>query len=717
MKRHPTENASSDGLRRGQFDFLTVKRARIDADATNPSVNLTLPATSGTLLVGGGGGGSGVDTSSNQTIGGNKTFTGDSVFNGPGSTGLGTNTVYVNPIGSSFASPANAYFTALKDPSAAVTGTVGTASTLYVAGAPSVGSGGGSITNAYSIYVPSGTIRADGKIQTATINNGADITVPTTAGTFALLGDINSGGNLPSGCRVIYVAANGSDVTGTGSETKPYASPAFAMSAVTSPSVTNRWLIQLGPGDYSTGGTIFMKPFVFIAGCGILTRIMVGTQIDTTWDTAGGNSGFYNVQFVGNQTMTLAFTQNIAHAFSTCQCSNYDATLTVTTQFGTIDSCTLESCTMVRPVVMSGVAGNFKDLRLRSSFTCNTATAQNATNIFSAVNVETGGSMSLSSSGSNTNVIQLSCTTFRSTILTVVGNSGNTSLLYDYLPAISLQSFSGSPVLTKVSDIVTVDGTDTITGSKIFSTNPQIAAITSNGSTTQTLPTTTGTLALTSQTVDLTTNQSVAGNKTFTGVTAVSDGGGLASTPGLVFDGTTTGFFEGANIIGVSNNGVQSMLMSAGGILANDGTVSAPFYSFASDSNTGVLRKASDELGLTAGGTLAANFKSSVVDFPVGINIGAGTEIQRLEFGTLTYTGTIGPIAAVDQSVSFASSFSSAPVVFAIPYATGGGVSFSDYVVATVRNASTTGFTLRLANVKLVDTVAANSTYAWVAFN
>jgi len=75
MKRYPSDPPSADGLRRGEFDRISIKRSKITADPADPSIDLVLPNASGTLALAPGGGGSYVNTTSNQTIGGNKTFT------------------------------------------------------------------------------------------------------------------------------------------------------------------------------------------------------------------------------------------------------------------------------------------------------------------------------------------------------------------------------------------------------------------------------------------------------------------------------------------------------------------------------------------------------------------------------------------------------------------------------------------------------------------
>ena len=90
------------------------------------------------------------------------------------------------------------------------------------------------------------------------------------------------------------------------------------------------------------------------------------------------------------------------------------------------------------------------------------------------------------------------------------------------LPDTTAGTFALTSQLTNAANFVDLTSTQTISGNKTFSTNPTATALKSPAGFVLTLPnTTTGTLALTSQIptnssyVDLTTNQSIGGSKTF----------------------------------------------------------------------------------------------------------------------------------------------------------------------------------------------------------
>ena len=125
-----------------------------------------------------------------------------------------------------------------------------------------------------------------------------------------------------------------------------------------------------------------------------------------------------------------------------------------------------------------------------------------------------------------------------------ISNSGSTFTVPSSSGQLAL--VSQIPATTNFVDLTT---SQTISGVKTFSAAPVISTITNTG--TLTLPTTTGTLALTSQIptnatyVDLTTNQSVGGTKTFTSsINASSAVSNPWLTPGYAFaSSTSSGFY------------------------------------------------------------------------------------------------------------------------------------------------------------------------------
>ncbi|RYG62048.1 MAG: tail fiber domain-containing protein [Alphaproteobacteria bacterium] len=110
---------------------------------------------------------------------------------------------------------------------------------------------------------------------------------------------------------------------------------------------------------------------------------------------------------------------------------------------------------------------------------------------------------------------------------------------------------------------------------------------------------------------------------------------GTVALPGYTFSGdTNTGiYWVGADQIGLTVGGVQQLLIRStgltvsGSVLANNvgDIATAPSYSWSGDTNTGMYWPASDQIGITTGGTQRAVF--------------SGTGLRVI--GTITTTGII----------------------------------------------------------------------------
>ena len=125
-----------------------------------------------------------------------------------------------------------------------------------------------------------------------------------------------------------------------------------------------------------------------------------------------------------------------------------------------------------------------------------------------------------------------------------------------------------------------------------------------------------------------TTALTVSGTATLGGQLLAANG--LVGTPGLTFSNNPdTGFYRGgADDIRISINGVNkwifftSMFESnttfGASILSGAGSVTSPTYSFVGDTNTGMYRNATDNIGFTTAGTNRLTIDSSG-------NVGIGT--------------------------------------------------------------------------------------------
>lgn len=112
---------------------------------------------------------------------------------------------------------------------------------------------------------------------------------------------------------------------------------------------------------------------------------------------------------------------------------------------------------------------------------------------------------------------------------------------------------------------------------------------------------------------------------------------GSAAAPSLAFETkATTGFYltsTNQNAIGVTVSGTQYAafepaklrFVNSNVLLNTDGTAAAPSYTFDSDTDTGIYRKAADSLGFTAGGTLRAEVNTTDITTTVPFLTASGT--------------------------------------------------------------------------------------------
>lgn len=109
-----------------------------------------------------------------------------------------------------------------------------------------------------------------------------------------------------------FVAVSGSDVTGDGTLTKPFASVTAALNSITDASPTKRYVISVGPGNY-TDAAIALKANVFIVGEQKNTVRLAGAVTLASDFTGSGDhrSGFTSLTLLGAcdfnwQTVTSA---------------------------------------------------------------------------------------------------------------------------------------------------------------------------------------------------------------------------------------------------------------------------------------------------------------------------------------------------------------------------------------------------------------------------
>jgi hypothetical protein len=112
---------------------------------------------------------------------------------------------------------------------------------------------------------------------------------------------------------IVYVNEGGNDSTGNGSVNNPYLTIAHAMSTITYATASQRVIINLGPGTYSSNFSL--KANVFIIGSEPIATRLTGTIDinDASWNNANDNrSGFSNCTLVN--AITFNFTAQSASA-------------------------------------------------------------------------------------------------------------------------------------------------------------------------------------------------------------------------------------------------------------------------------------------------------------------------------------------------------------------------------------------------------------------
>jgi hypothetical protein len=115
-----------------------------------------------------------------------------------------------------------------------------------------------------------------------------------------LVGYWDFGEPLPLVTQIVQVNKGGSDVTGDGTDAKPYLTVGYAVTTIIDAALTKRYIVNTGPGDYNEN--ITLKAWVFVVGYVDLTVRFNGVIDinDPSWSTPGQfdfRSGFSNCVF------------------------------------------------------------------------------------------------------------------------------------------------------------------------------------------------------------------------------------------------------------------------------------------------------------------------------------------------------------------------------------------------------------------------------------
>lgn len=108
----------------------------------------------------------------------------------------------------------------------------------------------------------------------------------------------------------VFVTKGGSDVTGDGSLSKPYATVSAALASITTATPSARWAIRVAPGEYTEAGPIALKANVFIIGSGRRSTRLTSTggwTLGASFTPAGDHrSGMTDVSLSGACTFNFS---------------------------------------------------------------------------------------------------------------------------------------------------------------------------------------------------------------------------------------------------------------------------------------------------------------------------------------------------------------------------------------------------------------------------
>lgn len=225
-----------------------------------------------------------------------------------------------------------------------------------------------------------------------------------------------------------------------------------------------------------------------------------------------------------------------------------------------------------------------------------------------------GLTASLHAVGSPVRYVQISTNTLNK-------QSGNINIAGATISTATISSFTVTSEQITTSNITTATITNLTVSTIIFNGNTINATAAAN---TYTIPNP-------SKNANIVLSEgSQTLNSTFTFTGSLYVGNGTTALPGYSFgNDTDTGFFgDGLNTIRISVGNLQAAKFDSSGNFAmvsgptfqnNDGSNSAPSYTFGSDTDTGIKRGGSNSVEIVSGGIVQASFTATGVSI-VGTN-------------------------------------------------------------------------------------------------
>lgn len=117
---------------------------------------------------------------------------------------------------------------------------------------------------------------------------------------------------LPANSETVYVSAAGSNVSGNGSPTRPYATVQFAVNSIADSSSTKPYIVQIGPGTF-TSTNLGLPPWVFLVGSfNIGTKIIdtsgvIDLAVGAAWSSGSQRSGVNQLSFLNGTSLRADF--------------------------------------------------------------------------------------------------------------------------------------------------------------------------------------------------------------------------------------------------------------------------------------------------------------------------------------------------------------------------------------------------------------------------
>ena len=297
-------------------------------------------------------------------------------------------------------------------------------------------------------------------------------------------------GGLPATNQYVYVQNGGSDTTGNGSINLPYATITQAIASITTATPTNRFSIMVGPGTYTAN--LSLKTNVFIVGTGVQTTRITGNLdiVDTSWNNVGNDdrSGIIGVNISG--TTTINFVTNPSPAGKFYIYNSAVGGLLSMTAYAAINQVFTNNTLLYASFTQTGCQHLFvNSVDLVGGATVNSSA--NCATILYSFNSTFAGTLTGTYTSTNAVTMDLYNTGVSGT-LTLSGSAltcNATSEAVSLAPVIS-----GGATLNRLSDVVSLTATQTLTNKTLVAPNI--------GAATGTSLTSTGTSLVLSQTGD-----------------------------------------------------------------------------------------------------------------------------------------------------------------------------------------------------------------------